>query len=476
MIGVFATPSWAAPLFGEPRTYPVGSSPVGIAAGEFSATAGLDLVTVDEGNTLSFLTNQGSGVFVPSAPLPIADRYGPTAIASGHLNTDGRDDLVIAANDNDTPDFSGAVVLYQSTNTALYSATAYTVGLFPTCVALAELNGDGLADVVSCGTTADGSGLISLLRHNADNSFAGAGGVSLGAITPNRLVAGDIDGDLPSLSDLIVVDTNANAVWILYAHSPNGFDAPVRLANVDVPTAAVLVPLADHALPSVAVASRSTNSVLVFRQSSPRVFGSPDSYPVGLFPVDLAAADVDGNGASDLLVANNGSNDVKVLIGDGTGAFQASENVGVGNGPVAIVVGDFNGDGKPDFATANQDDVRFGEDTQSVSVVLNGVSPAFTPTPSPTMTASAAPTSAATLTATATRTATTTWTPTITRTPTAGGVTPTPTVPGDVNCDGRVTTDDLVTIIERIFDGTSGCLTEPVSAADVTRIVQLLGQ
>jgi len=55
--------------------------------------------------------------------------------------------------------------------------------------------------------------------------------------------------------------------------------------------------------------------------------------------------------------------------------------------------------------------------------------------------------------------------------------TPTPTAgfPGDVNCDGMVDEADLKTLIHRIFDGTSGCVSTEVHAVDVVGVIELIG-
>lgn len=467
-------------MFGEPRAYPVGTSPAGLAAGEFSATPGLDLVTVDEGNTLTFLTNRGDGVFARARQIAIADRYAPTAIVSGRFNGDPIDDIAIAANDNDTPDFGGAVVVYRSNAAFQYATTPLTVGLFPTCLTSADMNGDGIADLASCSSSTDGNGLVSLMVGNPDGSFAAISGIALGAITPNRLLVADLAADTAGPPDLVVVDGDGNAVWILYASGPGPvFGAPVRLATIDTPSSAVAARFVGGGLPGIAVTSRLGGTVSMFRQESPRIFGAAETYPAGLFPVDLASADFDGDGSLDLVIANEGSSDVTVLLGDATGVFHRAETVAVGRSPVAIVVADFNADGKPDLATANQDDQTFGRDDQSVSVVLNGISPPFTPTasvtptrastttrtPTPTPTASLSPTPTASVSPTTTTTAT--------ATPTAS---PTPAKPGDVNCDGRVDDADLGVVIARLFDGTSGCLDRPVTAAELTRIVQHLAR
>lgn len=419
-----STPVWGAPLFGAPRSYPVGTSPVGVVTGEFSGTPGLDLATANEGNTVSILTNQGNGVFTRGGGISIDSRFTATAIVSGRFNSDLIDDFAISANDMEDPDFNGSVVIYRSTAAFRYNSMPVTVGLLPGCITLGDLSGDDIPDLASCGSAADDSGLVSLLRGKPDNTFAAALGISTGNIIPSRLVIADIDHDPAGLPDLLIVDKSGGAVWILYGKDPGplpgpAFDSPVKLAQIDEPTAAVVAPFAHDALPDIAVASR-LNNVFIFRQQVRRDFGTPAAYRLGVFPVDLASEDFDHSGTLDLISANNGSSDVTLLLGNADGTFQQGETVHVGSGPVAIVAGNFNGDSKPDFATANQDDDTFGTNVQSVSVVLNGVS-TFDP-----------------------------------------------------NCDGKLDEDDVKIVIARIFDGTSGCLTRPVTAADVTLTVEMV--
>ena len=461
-----------APLFGDPRSYPVGTSPVGIAVGEFDAVPGTDLATADEGNTLTLLVNRGDGVFRGGAQISIPDRYTPTGLVSGTVNTDSITDLAISATDTESADFSGAVLIYRSTGALQFGRTESTVGLFPTCIADGDLTGDSRLDFAVCDSAVDGSGHLSLLKQAADGTFVSPpNGVALGTIIASQLAVSDVDHD--GFTDLLVADPVGNAIWVLYGTAAGMFGPAVRIGSVDAPSAAVAVPFGSDTLPDIAVSSRHDSQVLVFRQQSRRVFGSATPYTVGLFPVDLASADFNGDGFRDLLVANNGSSDVTLLLGDAAGNFQRQETVSVGAGPVALAVADFNDDGKPDFATANQDDNTFGINIQSVSVVLYGVSPPFTPT------ATAPPT----VTPTSTRVPTVTRTPTRTRTPShtptppkGSSATPTrtPAGPADVNCDGHVDEGDIETIIRRIFDGTSGCLDREASAADIPFVLDEL--
>lgn len=462
---------WGAPLFGERRAYPVGTSPVAIATAQLDGVSGLDLASADEGNTISLLSNRGDGVFAPAGYLGISDRYTATDLTSGRFNGDAIDDLAVSADDAGSPNFAGAVLLYQSSAALQFSMNPVTVGQFPTCVVRTDLTGDGIDDVAACGTGLGGNGLVSILRGRADFSFTPPVSVPLGAAAVTRLAVGDLDDD--GHPDLVVADTDGNAIWIAYGGPEPTFETPVRLATSVAPSSVVIATLGHDALPAIAVTSRTDGTVEAYRQLQMRLFAARVGYPVGQSPMALAAADVNGDGVVDLLAANHDSNNVTVLLGGTAGNFTFGETISVGRGPVAITVADFNTDGKPDFATADQDDVSFGADTQSVSVVLNGTTPFFTPTPRPTATDTSRPTQTATFTPTprGTRPAT----PTPTRTMSASPrPTPTPAGPWDANCDGRFDELDLDTIIDRLFDGETGCFTRPVTAADISALLEAL--
>lgn len=437
-----------------------------IVSGEFSGTPGLDLATADEGNTLTVLENLGSGVFRQGSQLRFEERYVATAATSGHFNSDGISDIAVSADDAQSfPGFDGAVVIFQSLGVYRYEQLPQAVGELPTCIRLADLTGDRLEDLAACATRNEGqTGTVSLLRRLPNNTFDAAQHLSLGPIVPRHLLVTDIDGD--NRPDMVVSETAANSVWIFYGTGAGPtFAPPVLLGAVAGAQGAVAAHFNGDALLDVAVASRSAARVIVFLQTAVRTFAPGASVQAGLFPTALASGRFNPDGHEDLLVANNGSSDVTVLLGAGDGTFNVQENVEVGTGPVAVVAGDFNADGKLDFATANQDDISFGRDIQSVSVVLNGISPPFTPTSTGTTTATPTRTRTATPTATGTRP---------TATPTTPMPTPTPAGPADINCDGLVDQRDVLTVVRRIFDGMSGCVSGPVTAADIPRVIRLV--
>ncbi len=434
-----------------------------IAGGELNAAPGVDLATADEGDTISLLANRGDGVFVPAGYAAIADRYTATDITSGRFNAGPIDDLAMSADDTNSPTFAGAVLLYRGSGALQFTPTPVTVGVFPTCVVRADLTGDGIDDLAVCGTGLGGNGLISILRGGNDFSFTHPVSVPLGSISASRLAVGDLDRD--GWPDMVIVDTDGNAIWIKYGgcEPQPCFGPPLLLATSHAPTSVVIADLGDT-FPAIAVTSRDDGTVEVYRQLQSRVFQSRAAYAVGQAPIALAAADVDGNHTVDFLAVNHDSDDVTVLLADAAGHLSLGETIPVGHHPVAIAIADLNGDGKMDFATADQDDETFGADTQSVSVVLNGTTPPLTPTPSPTRTLTNTPT----VTPTG-RPGTPTPTRTISGSPRP---TSTPAGPWDANCDGRLDESDIDTVIARVFDAESGCLLERVTAADVTATVE----
>jgi hypothetical protein len=118
----------------------VGSRTNSVAAGDFDGDGDLDLaVANDASNTVSILTNDGSGTFAQTSIPAVGS--GPWSVAAGDLDGDGDLDLAVANRSNSvsvlTNDGSGAFV---ETSTA-------ALGSNPNDVAAGDLDGDGDLDL-----------------------------------------------------------------------------------------------------------------------------------------------------------------------------------------------------------------------------------------------------------------------------------------------------------------------------------------
>ncbi len=131
------------------RSYPVGYSPVSIAAGHLVSDKSFSLVVANRcGNdasckssgTASIFLGTPKGDFTPAKDVNIG--LAPSSIALGNTSGHGSADLVVArAGDN------SVAILHGKGDGSFSAPTAYPVGNQPRSIALADFDGDGLADV-----------------------------------------------------------------------------------------------------------------------------------------------------------------------------------------------------------------------------------------------------------------------------------------------------------------------------------------
>jgi len=180
-------------------------------------------------------------------------------------------------------------------------APAATLGAEAQDAALADLDGDGFADLAA---TVEAPDRIALSRGNGDGTFSAVGSILVGASTsPHSLVAGDFDGD-------------------------GDQDLAVTLEDL--------------------------NSVRVYRNDGGFAFTQVGSAATGAGPRHLAVGDHDGDGDLDLVVSNRDGNSITVLTNGGTGLL-TSQTVACGAEPRQVVLFDSDGDGDLDAAVAAHD-------------------------------------------------------------------------------------------------------------------------
>ncbi len=170
--------------------------------------------------------------------------------------------------------------------------------------AVADVNGDGYADVVMAGPNGTTSLTVMLGQAN--------GQLGLPKNEPNlmtgQMVAGDVNGD--GFVDLVCMIGSANTPLV-----------------------------------SVLLNDGKGN----FTQGPTTPF-------TGVFPVSLSLMDVDGDGKPDFLFGVTDAQSIYYLHNQGNGAFAAPVKIATANGALAnVALGDFTGDGKPDVAYALTD-------------------------------------------------------------------------------------------------------------------------
>lgn len=215
-----------------------------LLAGDFDRDGNADLLAFQEGTNTFLFLGKGDGTFSPPSS-PISSCCNAT-YAAGELNGDDRFDLI-----------TGYVYLGNGDGSFFESKS---LGLYPRAWAIADLNGDGKADVVG----AEGAD-VHVLLGNGDGTFQ--------PITNNY---------------------------------SGGGSAPLSMAIADVN---------GDGKPDVITANSGSNDITIWFGAGNGTFPTKVEYATGATPHGVVAGDFNGDGRTDLAIANASSNDITILMG-----------------------------------------------------------------------------------------------------------------------------------------------------------------
>jgi flagellar hook capping protein FlgD/VCBS repeat protein/FG-GAP repeat protein len=270
--------------------------------------------------------------------------------------------------------------------TILGAPIAHTAVGHPTGLAVADFNNDGIADIATGSSFAEGVGiLLGQGSGGVGNGSFAAPIISFPGNNADALVAGDFDDD--GIQDLAIGSGTAVHILAGLAATPGvGSGSVGQTHTLDLgstPSSIVAGDFDGDGITDLAVITAAGNLHVLRGQGVGGVgsggffFGAPS--PVGYLPSHLVTADFNHDGILDLACTLGGDVDfpgheIAVMLGQGgggvgNGSFAAPALVPVGSRPQALAVGDFNEDGAPDMAAA-----LF---TDSVAVVLGNGSGGF---------------------------------------------------------------------------------------------------
>jgi hypothetical protein len=308
--------------------------------------------------------DQGPPVF--ELPMQYHVGLNPTSILTADLNGDGRPDLITTnLNSNNV-----SILLGQqpSTNpqTGLAGTadlfkehTLYDVGTRPRTAALGDFNRDGRPDLAVANNQSDD---LSILLGNGDGTFQSAVLLPTGR-SPLAIAAGDLNHDG---TDDLVAALRFDHLLVYLGRGNGTFAQPVDYDPGDTPTALLLDDLNGDGHPDVIVSNNGpmTSSVTIFWGSATGALTLGPRYAEKARPIFSAVERVNDDAYPDLVAVTPFTNSLLVFFGDGRSPFtEPPIQLSGETEPVSVAVGDFNGDGHGDLAIANSGD-------SSISVLL----------------------------------------------------------------------------------------------------------
>src|ERR1039458_9200554 len=130
--------------------FAAGVDPGSVAVGDFNGDGKQDLAVANWGDsTGTVLLGNGSGGFTPAAGSPFAVQY-PWSVAVGDFNGDGKQDLAIASGGAGGGTNSNSVTVLLSNGSGGFTVapgSPFAAGWGPSSVAVGDFNGDGKPDL-----------------------------------------------------------------------------------------------------------------------------------------------------------------------------------------------------------------------------------------------------------------------------------------------------------------------------------------
>ncbi|HTY50897.1 MAG TPA: VCBS repeat-containing protein [Steroidobacteraceae bacterium] len=300
-----------------------GDDPLYLASADLNGDHLPDVVSASatDGTLSVFLNNaQSPGTF--ATPVVLSSP-GASQVAIADMNGDGLPDLVSA-------DYNVSLFLQSAPGVFANPIGLYSGGA--NWVAVGDLNGDGIPDVA----LTDAVGVKLLMHTGAAGATTYAAPVAIFSQSPNPSVYGanliaiaDVNGD--GLNDLVITDPgpigNAAPTVSVLLQDPNNhgqFLAPVSypIATYSSAQSIIVTDVDGDGRPDIVIGGSTAVSVLLQSSTTAGTFLPATSYPVQNAN-EIAVADVNGDGHPDIIL--------------GTGPSQPAVNGMIPNAPGVLL-------------------------------------------------------------------------------------------------------------------------------------------
>ena len=293
----------------------------------------------------------GGGLFQPYVAIPTGSW--PEAVAIGDVNGDGLNDVVMATSFYFDPANDNMLHVWtQNPDGTLATRVKYPIGGRPQSVAIGDVNGDGRNDVV----VANGAG-IGVFTQNADGTLAPM--IFYPTHDSFKVRVADLNND--GLLDIVGIGWGTNTATVFIQNADGTLAAPVTYSvphggwddlevgdvNNDGLTD-VIVMSGQGFLPNISILYQKPDGTL----------GDLTSLSVGSQELThgIGVGDVNGDGLNDIVASYGGnrpSSFIASFLQNASGGMEPPMSYPSYDIPEPVRVADVNGDGRPDVVVAH---------------------------------------------------------------------------------------------------------------------------
>ena len=188
-----------------------------VAVADLNGDGKLDLIVAGDcsgGGCVGVLLGNGDGTFQAELSSNYSGGLSALSVAVADVNGDGKPDVVVANQcGTDTCTSSNVGVLLGNGDGTFQAATSPdSGGLFADWIAIADVNRDGKPDVIvanSSTSSTDDLGNVGVLLGNGNGTFQNAVAYPSGAYGAASVAVADVNGD--GLLDLVVANCSSTA-------------------------------------------------------------------------------------------------------------------------------------------------------------------------------------------------------------------------------------------------------------------------